>query len=70
MQKSRIPTFALNKWVKIRYFSDLGQNLSSELRDWKNFKSGIFLHLMTQLLSIQKFFPISTNQVKKLGLCG
>ena len=66
MQQSRIPTFALNKLVKISYFSDLGQNLSLELRDWKNFKSGIFLHLMTQLLSIQKFFPLSTHQVKKL----
>ena len=68
MQKSRIPTFALNKWVKIRYFSDLGQNLSLELRYWKNFKSGNFLHLITQLLSIQNFFLLSTHQVEKLGL--
>ena len=66
MQKSRIPTFALNKWVKIRYFLVLAQNLSLELSDWKNFKSGNFLHLITQLLSIQKFFPLTTHQVKKL----
>ena len=67
MQKSRIPTFALNKWVKISYFSDLGQNLSLELTDWKNFKNGNFLHLITQLLSIQMFFPNLTHHVKKLG---
>ena len=66
MSFGQIPTFVLNKLVKISYFSDLGQNLSLELRNWKNFKSGIFLHLMTQLLSIQKFFPLSTHQVKKL----
>ena len=66
MSFGQIPTFVLNKLVKISYFSDLGQNLSSELRDWKNFKSGHFLHLMTQLLSIQDFFPVSTHQVKKL----
>ena len=70
MQQSRIPTFALNKLVKISYFSDLGQNLSLELRDLKNFKSGYFLHLMTQLLSIQNFFLLSTHQVEKLGSKG
>ena len=68
MPQSRIPTFALNKLVKISYFSDLGQNLSLELRYWKNFKSGNFLHLITQLLSIQNFFLLSTHQVEKLGL--
>ena len=67
MLQSRIPTFALNKLVKISYFSDLGQNLSLELRYLKNSKGGYFLHLVTQLLSIQKFFPLSTHQVKKLG---
>ena len=66
MSFGQIPTFALNKWVKIRYLLGLAQNLSLELRKSENFKSGIFLHLITQLLSIQKFFPLSTHQVKKL----
>ena len=70
MPFGQIPTFALNKPVKIRYFLVLTQNLSLEMRNSKTFKNEYFLHLMTQLLSIQKFFPNSTHQVKKLGSSG
>ena len=44
------------------------QFLSLEMRYSKKFKSGNFLHLMTQLLIIHKFFQKSAHQVKKLGL--
>ena len=66
MQKSRIPTFALNKLVKIRYFLVLAQNLSLEMRYSKTFKNDYFLHLMTQLLGIHNFFPKSYQIGQKL----
>ena len=67
MQEGRIPTFALNKLVKIRYFLVLAQNLSLEMRYSKTFKNDYFLHLMTQLLGIHNFFPNSYQVGQKLG---
>jgi len=70
MSFGRIPTFVLNKLVKISCFSDLGQGLSLELGYWKNFKSDSFLHLVTQLLSMQNFFLLSAHRVEGLGSRG
>ena len=67
MQKSQIPTFALNKWVKIRYFLVLDQNLSLEMRYSKTFKNDHYLHLITQLLGTHNFFPKSHQVGQKLG---
>ena len=67
MQEDRIPTFALNKLVKIRYFLVLAQNLSLEMRYSKTFKNDYFLHLKTQLLGIHNFFPNSYQVGQKLG---
>ena len=67
MPCGQIPTFALNKLVKIRYFLVLAQNLSLEMRFWKSFKNDHFLHLITQLLGIHNFFPKSYLVGQKLG---
>ena len=68
MPYSQIPTFALNKLVKIRYFLVLAQNLSLEMRYSKTFKNDYFLHLMTQLLGIHNFFPKSYQVDQKLKI--
>ena len=66
MSFGQIPTFALNKLVKIRYFLVLAQNLSLEMRYSKTFKNDYFLHLMTQLLGLHNFFPKSHQAGQKL----
>ena len=67
MSCGQIPTFALNKLVKIRYFLFLAQNLSLEMRYSKSFKNDYFIHLMTQLLAIHNFIPKSYLVGQKLG---
>ena len=68
MHWGQIPTFALNKLVKIRYFLVLAQNLSLEMRYSKSFKNDYFLHLMTQLLGIHNFFQNHVKKIKNLVL--
>ena len=67
MSYGQIPTFALNKLVKIRYILVLAQYLRLEMRFSKTFKNEYFLHLMTQLLGIHNFFQKSHPVGQILG---